>query len=766
MPSTFSSINEAQGAGVPQFQQTQPVVGVKGEGVMSAAALGASLFQQATQFGQQKAAAEGQTAVGSLQTKLVKIRQAGATDSSINVVAQQRLALTEFNAQNPSLAQDGMKAFKIATGTTPGGLSITEKAEIDLDNEAIKAGHGYHGADPVYQDKMTRHYVSLKQEDANRARRVAKMNEEVLAGTMHKSVLRDEIHAGARSMFSISADKTNDEMSDIEARYANGTLSLEEALMMTTLAANNVNREIASLGEFSTDPVINVYSQPTLDRIQLSVDILNSKFEGDAATAIMDRNKKVAKAKLLADPEILALSVATEVFPNVTGTDSKITGAVLRVLNEGMMTEDDMLPTKPQPVKFQGLDEGEKDVITKSLDTMFQGGLEGHIERTIAEASTTLTGIAEYVNRNGDLISKEDTNFYVNLLNIPGAFESLSPSQRSVVMQGMNTYVADVVDVAARESIVNAEIQVTDPRKFEGVNFLSANTREKKPASEVADLVVADGLIYWKLKPSHAGLPKAQSDIRKLNKDIADNITPAVTVNSKGLGVSFEDAAGVFFPIDGVGEVKEEAPVKDEAKTDVKATRKEAGVSRADLAKKAASVSPTSATFKSGASKGVPDLVNDKGTRTLRGTSAVAEVERIEGELTDVQKAVVVEEGYVNGYYEDDTGVKTGGVGQTGKFLGMTFKESFKAHEKIASRVIQDYDSLPTTVQASIMSATYRGDLKSSHQWVKLFNQGLYKEASEEFLDHDEYKRRLAKGGDGVTERLESISRVIGNFKG
>ena len=558
MPSTFSSINEAQGAAVPQFRQTEPVVGHGGEGVISAAALGASLFQQATQFGQQKAQAEGQTAVGSLQTKLAKIRQAGATDSSINVVDQQRLALTEFTTQNPSLAQDAFKAFKGATGTNPAGLSVQEKAEIDLDNEAIKNGHGYHGADPVYQDKMTQHYVDLKRQDATLSRQVAKMNAEVVAGNLHKSALRDTVHAGARDMFATSADKTNDEMSDIEARYANGTLSLDEALMMTTLAANNVNREVASLGEFATDPVIAVYSQPTLDRIKLSVDILNGKYETDALTTIMSRNETVAKAKMLADPKVLSLKIVSETFKNVPGIQSQITSAAVGVLLSGQLDAGEMLPHKPKPVNFQNLDSGEQSVVAGTLESMFGvdlgGGMSGHLDRSIevakAEASRTITGIAEYVNRNGDLISKDDINFHVKLLNIPGAFEALDQEQKGVVMQGMNTYVADVVDVAARESIVQAEIQVTDPRKFEGVNFLSANTREKKPASEVADLVIGEGVIYWKLKPAYAGLPKAQSDVRRLNKGIADNITPSVNVNSKGLGVTFEEAAGVVFPID------------------------------------------------------------------------------------------------------------------------------------------------------------------------------------------------------------------------
>lgn len=766
MPSTFSSINEFQEGGVPQFQQTQPVESVGGGGVLEVASLGASLFGQVQQAGKERVAVEGQSAVGGLQDKLVKIRQAGATDSSVNVVDQQRVALMEFNVRHPGLAQDATKAFKAATGQSPGGLSVQERAEVDLTNEAISKGFGYHGAPIEYNDKMTQHYVTMTRKDRIIASEVAEINLQVQNRQLHKSVLKEKVLAGAQTLFVTSSEKTSDEMSELVSRWSSGTLPTSEALMMIRVARNKVNGDIASLGEFSTNPVINTYSQPTLDSLQLAEDIVNSKIEVEAANATMTRNRTIAKAKFLAHPKILELSVATEVFPNVTGTDSKITTAVLGVLNQGLMSDNDLLPTKPKPVDTRGLDSGEQGVVSQTLATMFAGGLTGHIDRAVEEASLTLTGIAEHLNRNGMDMDVDDKRFVVSLLNTKGAMEALSPAQRAVVMQAMDTYVADVVDVAARESIITAEISATDPRKFEDISFLSADVREKRPVADMAELIVQDELIYWKLNQQFSGLPGAQSDIRKLNKDIADNITPSVTVTSKGLGVSFEEAASTFFPIDGVGEVKEEAPKEEATKTDVKAVRREKGISREELAKKAETVSPTSAEFVAGSLTEAPDLVNTKGTRTLRGPAAIREVERIEGELTSVQKAIVVDEGYVNGYYEDDRGNKTGGVGQTGKFLSMSFKDSFDEFEGKASKAIQDYDSLPVAVQASIVSAAYRGDLKASNEWVKLFNQGLYKEASIEFLNHEEYKERLAAGADGVTDRLERISKVIGNFRG
>ena len=133
----------------------------------------------------------------------------------------------------------------------------------------------------------------------------------------------------------------------------------------------------------------------------------------------------------------------------------------------------------------------------------------------------------------------------------------------------------------------------------------------------------------------------------------------------------------------------------------------------------------------------------------------------MEGELTEVQKHIVVEEAYVNGFYEDDVGVKTGGVGQTGEFLSKTFKESFEAHEDKARKLFKEYDNFDEDMQKGVMSAVYRGDAKSKYKWVKLVNKGEFEKAADEFLDNDEYRKRRAKGKDGVVIRMEKVSAFL-----
>ena len=64
------------------------------------------------------------------------------------------------------------------------------------------------------------------------------------------------------------------------------------------------------------------------------------------------------------------------------------------------------------------------------------------------------------------------------------------------------------------------------------------------------------------------------------------------------------------------------------------------------------------------------------------GQDAVNKVTEREGHLTPPMEAVIREEGFVDGVYEDTKGIKTSGVGQTGGYMNMSFREAFLDHEK------------------------------------------------------------------------------------
>jgi len=145
----------------------------------------------------------------------------------------------------------------------------------------------------------------------------------------------------------------------------------------------------------------------------------------------------------------------------------------------------------------------------------------------------------------------------------------------------------------------------------------------------------------------------------------------------------------------------------------------------------------------------------------LHGPDAVREVERMEGKLTPAQKNVVKYEGFVNRPYYDDNDVLTYGVGQTGEYINKGFKESFKAHEDRARNNIKNFDKLPDEVKAELIQAEYRGDLGGSPKFLELFNAGKYREAAEEFLNHEEYKKRKKEGRDSVVKRMEAVRDAV-----
>lgn len=141
------------------------------------------------------------------------------------------------------------------------------------------------------------------------------------------------------------------------------------------------------------------------------------------------------------------------------------------------------------------------------------------------------------------------------------------------------------------------------------------------------------------------------------------------------------------------------------------------------------------------------------------GKDAVAKVEEQEGKLTFVQAFIVQHEGYSTGAYDDTKGIVTSGVGQTGKYRDMSFKDVFALMQKEICDLILCYPVLDVRVKAVLMSAMYRGDLQQSPRFRELFNSGRLIEASEEFLDHKEYKDPTTPSG--IKKRLQEVSDTI-----
>jgi GH24 family phage-related lysozyme (muramidase) len=150
--------------------------------------------------------------------------------------------------------------------------------------------------------------------------------------------------------------------------------------------------------------------------------------------------------------------------------------------------------------------------------------------------------------------------------------------------------------------------------------------------------------------------------------------------------------------------------------------------------------------------------------KTLHGMAAIKAIESEEGKLSPEQRFVALKEGYVNGEYLDHKGISTRGVGQTGKFKYMSYKEAFSIlEEECAKKFIPAYPVLTERLRCVIMSAFYRGDIQQSPKFRRLFNEHRYQEAAAEFLSHKEYlasstpaqiKKRIKEVSDAIVEHI------------
>ncbi|CAM0103899.1 hypothetical protein PODOV005v1_20003 [Vibrio phage PS32B.2] len=148
--------------------------------------------------------------------------------------------------------------------------------------------------------------------------------------------------------------------------------------------------------------------------------------------------------------------------------------------------------------------------------------------------------------------------------------------------------------------------------------------------------------------------------------------------------------------------------------------------------------------------------------RVYSGEEAVHVVEQQEGALTPEMIRVVLDEGYVMGEYHDVGEIYASGVGQTGKFKDMSFKQSFAIHEERAVTMFPLLHLYSEELRANLISSTYRGSMSGSPKTRMLINQGRFDEASREFLNNREYKE-AKRTGSGVAKRMERVANAIKN---
>lgn len=128
-------------------------------------------------------------------------------------------------------------------------------------------------------------------------------------------------------------------------------------------------------------------------------------------------------------------------------------------------------------------------------------------------------------------------------------------------------------------------------------------------------------------------------------------------------------------------------------------------------------------------------------------------------------------EGAVDHVYPDDRGNPTIGIGHLvtpeddfdedtrldEDQIRQLFEQDVQHHINRTERLIPDFPNLPTYLQQEILASVYRGGLSGSPNTMRLMNAGRWDEAAAEFLNNNEYRRRLRAGGDGVTRRMRNL---------
>lgn len=149
--------------------------------------------------------------------------------------------------------------------------------------------------------------------------------------------------------------------------------------------------------------------------------------------------------------------------------------------------------------------------------------------------------------------------------------------------------------------------------------------------------------------------------------------------------------------------------------------------------------------------------------------NAVAEVEKREGELTELQKRIIRSEGFVSVPYFDTKGIKTIGVGQTGKYMGMSFKDTFDAHIDEADSLVIDkkkVSNLPEPAKDIIREMTYQmgvDKVAGPKGFNKMFtalqkDPPDYNTAADEMLDSDWYNKDTPERALKLANEMRAIT--------
>jgi len=138
------------------------------------------------------------------------------------------------------------------------------------------------------------------------------------------------------------------------------------------------------------------------------------------------------------------------------------------------------------------------------------------------------------------------------------------------------------------------------------------------------------------------------------------------------------------------------------------------------------------------------------------GRQACEALEAAEGiELNEMERRVVMLEGYSDEPYRCTANVLTCGVGQTGEWLNRPFRDSFLHHVERCKARFPDWRLYPAYLKTELVASEYRGDLGISRKACEHVRNGRWEAAAGEFLDNAEY--RSPSTPEGIKKRLRAL---------
>ena len=134
-----------------------------------------------------------------------------------------------------------------------------------------------------------------------------------------------------------------------------------------------------------------------------------------------------------------------------------------------------------------------------------------------------------------------------------------------------------------------------------------------------------------------------------------------------------------------------------------------------------------------------------------------------EGFSEKAYKPVESEEYYTIGYGHYGSDVKKGDVWSDAQ-ADAQLRTDIDARLPEIKKRIKNFDSMSIDLKKNIVSSWFRGSLSGSPKAIELINQGKYKEASEEFLNNQEYKNAAELGKPGIIKRMDATSKSLFDF--